>query len=140
MPGHSTSAEARTYRFSDTEIPFDAEELTYRLRQVDQDGTAQIAGTTEVALSSPDRVALLAPFPNPVRDQATLRYTLPTATTVEISVYNVLGQRLATLLDQQQPAGRSEIRVNGDRWATGTYFVRMVAGEQVRTRQMTVVR
>lgn len=140
VPGHNTSTEARTYRFDDTRVPFDAEQLTYRLRQVDHDGMEQIAGTVEVELSSPDRVALFAPFPNPARDQMTLRYALPTATTVEIYVYNVLGQRVATLLDRPHAVGRAELTVDAGQWPTGTYFVRLAAGGQIVSRRLIVMR
>ncbi|MFB6099273.1 MAG: T9SS type A sorting domain-containing protein [Salinibacter sp.] len=59
---------------------------------------------------------------------------------MEITVYNLLGQRVAALLNRPQPAGRTEIAVDGSRWATGTYFVRMVADQQIRTQRMAILR
>jgi hypothetical protein len=64
-----------------------------------------------VRLEAPTTLALHALYPNPTRAEATLRYALPTAMDVEISVYNVLGQRVATLANGGQAAGRVEPRL-----------------------------
>jgi hypothetical protein len=135
-----TETEGETYRYTDTEPPFEAENITYQLRQVDQDGTAQVAGTVDVALELPDQAALFAPFPNPVETQARVRYAVPRATNIEIHVYDVLGKRVATLVDRPHEAGRTEVGVDVSQWAAGTYFVRMMADGRVQTQQMVVVR
>jgi hypothetical protein len=94
----------------------------------------------EVTLGAPDRLELLAPYPNPARDGATLRYALPAAADVELAVYDVLGRRVAMLADEARSAGRVERRLDTRRLPSGVYFVRLVAGGEVRTQRLTVVR
>ena len=140
VEGAGTTAEATTYRFTDQNLPFTAETVAYRLKQVDTDGTASYSDPITVDLGTPTRLVLRAPFPNPVRGQATLRYGLPQSTAVTIRLYNVLGQQIATLVDGRQEAGRKEVTLNAGRLSSGVYFVRMQAGETVHTQRMTVIR
>jgi hypothetical protein len=139
-PGAGTTTAPQRYRFTDRSVPFAAEALTYRLRQVDSDGTATLSDAVEVTLGAPDRLELLAPYPNPARDGATLRYALPAAADVELAVYDVLGRRVAMLADEARSAGRVERRLDTRRLPSGVYFVRLVAGGEVRTQRLTVVR
>jgi hypothetical protein len=140
VDGAGTTSAPRAYRFVDAALPVAAERLTYRLRQVDLDGTATLSRTVVVRLGAPERLELHAPFPNPAREAATLRYALPRAGTVQVAVYNVLGQQVATLVDEWAAAGRVEQRLDTSRWASGLYVVRLTAGDEVRTRRLVVVR
>ncbi|PQJ33804.1 hypothetical protein BSZ35_03585 [Salinibacter sp. 10B] len=140
VDGRGTTDAAQSYRFVDETLPFTADSLTYRLRQVDLDGTATFTDVVVVRLGEADRLTLHAPFPNPARDGVTLRYAVPKAADVDISLYNVLGQRVATFARGSMAAGRAERRLDTSRFPSGVYFVRMVAGGQVQTRRLTVVR
>jgi hypothetical protein len=140
VDGRGTTDAPQTYRFADTRLPFAADSLSYRLRQVDLDGTATLSDAVTVALGAPRRLALHGPFPNPVRHTATLRYEVPTAAAVRIVAYNLLGQRVATLVDERAAAGRKEIRLRTDRWPSGVYFLRLTANGTTRTQRLTVVR
>jgi len=103
----------------------------YRLRQVDPDGTETLSDEIELTRAPPTKLALHDNFPNPFARQTTIHYELPTAGPVRITVYDVLGRRVATLVDREQAAG----------WmASGLYFARLVAGGEVRTLRLTVVR
>jgi hypothetical protein len=139
-PGAGTTTAPQRYRFTDRSVPFAAETLTYRLRQVDSDGTATLSDAVEVTLGAPTRLRLHAPYPNPARSGVTLRYALPAATDVDLAVYDVLGRRVATLVQGLQPGGRVERRLDTRRLPSGVYFVRLVDGGEVRTQRLTVVR
>lgn len=140
VEGHGTTQAPRDYRFADARVPFAADSLVYRLRQVDVDGTATRSDDVVVHLNAPPRMALHALFPNPAPRTATLRYVLPEPMDVEIAVYNVLGQRVATLATGPRPAGRFERVVDTRRWPSGLYFVRLMAAGQTQTRRLAVVR
>jgi hypothetical protein len=140
VDGAGTTSEARRYRYRDAALPFGAERLRYRLRQVDLDGTTSVGPEVEVTLSAPERVALHAPYPNPLVGRATLRYELPQAARVRLAVYNALGQRMAVLAEEEQPAGRKEIALEARRWPSGMYFVRLEVGSAAYTRKLTIVR
>lgn len=135
-----TTTEAQTYRFTDTEVPFEAEGLRYRLRQEDLDGTTSLSKEVTVELGAPSKATLHAPFPNPASRRATLRYETPAATDLKIGLYDVLGRRIRTVVDRSVQAGRHEARVSARGLSAGTYFLRMRAGGPTKTRRLTVIR
>jgi hypothetical protein len=137
-PGVGTTEEAQSYRFVDREAPF-ATTLFYRLRQVDTDGTFEYSPVVEVEVT-PSAVALLPVAPNPVSASARLRYELPEATAVRLQVFDLLGRRVATLVDGEKPAGRHEVSWRSAGLASGTYFVRLQAGSTAQTQMLRLVR
>jgi hypothetical protein len=140
IEGAGTTSEAQTYRHRDTNLPYEADSVTYRLKQVDIDGTTAFSEARTLRIGAPDQLSLHAPFPNPAQGQVTLRYALPSKTDVSIRVYDLLGRRVATLQRGPQDAGRKEVQISTSDLSSGTYFVRIQAGEQMKTRRLTVVK
>lgn len=140
VEGTGTTAAPQSYHFTDTAVPFEAETLAYRLRQIDFDGAFEYSPVVELALTAPARFALEPNFPNPFARQTTIRYTLPHSGPVRLTVYDVLGREVAVLIDREEPAGRYEQVVPARSLASGVYFVRLQAGKQIQTQRMTVVR
>ena len=140
VEGNGTTSDAQTYRFADAQVPFAAQDVSYRLRQVDLDGTATYSEVQTVALGTPTELRLQAPYPNPVRDAATVRYELPATSDVSIAVYDLLGRRVTTLQQGNQEMGRKEVQFDTQRLAPGTYFLRLETKAGVRTQRLTVVR
>lgn len=136
-PGHGTTTEGQRYRFVDADAPF-ADTLFYRLRQVDLDGTHAYSPVVKVGLTS-QRFALLPSAPNPFRNATRLRYTLAADAAVTLELYDLLGRRVTTLIDAEQPAGRHTVTVDGTGLAPGTYFVRLRADDQMATQRVAVV-
>ena len=130
--------ETQRYRFVDRDLPI-AEEVTYRLRQIDVDGTETVSEEVTVRLL-PERVELLPSAPNPFAEAARLRYRLPEAATVRLEVFDLLGRKVATLVDGEQDPGPHEARLDGARLAPGTYFVRLQAGSERLTQRVQVVK
>lgn len=84
-------------------------------------------------------LSLSPPAPNPSRGSAAIRFTLPTSSRVDISVHDVMGRRLQTVVSGTLMAGQhsQSVRMN---FAPGGYFVRMVANGQQRVQKMVVIR
>jgi hypothetical protein len=78
--------------------------------------------------------------PNPFRAQTTIRYALPDARSVRVTVHDVLGRTVATLVDGRQEPGRHTVRFDGAQVSSGLYFVRVTAGEETEVHRMSVVR
>jgi hypothetical protein len=83
--------------------------------------------------------------PNPFDDQTRVRWNLARNSNVRVDVYDVMGRRVATLLDGSRPAGSGEARWSGrddrgGRVAAGVYFVRMRAGGETQSRRVVLVR
>lgn len=138
--GAGTTEQGQTYRFTDANVPFKASTIQYRLRQEDLDGSVEMGPTRSVKLGAPTKAALLSPFPNPTAGQATVRYKLPDDGAVTLSVYNVLGQRVTTLVDGEQSAGRKQYTLDTTSFGSGVYFLRLDTKGKVVTERLTVVR
>jgi flagellar hook assembly protein FlgD len=85
------------------------------------------------------------PYPNPFNPVTTFDFALPRPTWVTLEVYNILGQKVATLTDQEYPAGRHKVAwdtraTGGNEIASGVYFARIKAGEFKASRKMVVVK
>lgn len=88
----------------------------------------------------PTEVALAPPYPNPSRQQATLRFALPEAQHVRLVVYDALGRAVAVLVASVQEAGHHEAVLDGRALPSGVYLVRMTtAGGFVQTHRMTLL-
>ena len=88
----------------------------------------------------PQEAALGKPSPNPSSGRATLEYGLPEEREVTIEVYDVLGRRVARLVDERRPAGTHRAVLKAGRLPSGTYFARMRAGSFQKTRRITILK
>ena len=83
--------------------------------------------------------------PNPFNPQTEISYDLPNAGQVELSIYNLLGQRIKTLVDEFQAAGHKTVRWDGtdeegNKIASGIYFYRIKAGDFVDSKKMILMK
>jgi photosystem II stability/assembly factor-like uncharacterized protein len=101
-------------------------------------------GTTwvgvEKKLDVPHEFTVCQNYPNPFNPSTTIRYSLPERTHVTLSVHNILGQVVATLVNEIQGAGSHEVRFDASGLASGVYFYRLQAGSFVETKKLALVR
>ena len=136
-PG-GTTTDALQYRFTDADLPFEAETLTYRLEQVDLDGTTEMSGT--VTVQQPvDATKLHAPFPNPVDQRVTVRFAVPERQEVTLRLYDVLGRRVATVAAGSRK-GRQEKQLDVSGLSSGVYFLRLKTQSETRLERLVVGR
>jgi hypothetical protein len=88
----------------------------------------------------PKVTALHQNYPNPFNPTTTVKYDLAFDSRVRIVLYDLLGQEIATLVDEEQTAGFKEFIFDGNTLPSGVYFFRMTAGEFMRVRKMALVR
>ncbi|TVQ15658.1 MAG: T9SS C-terminal target domain-containing protein [Balneolaceae bacterium] len=79
-------------------------------------------------------------YPNPFNPVTVIGYHLPKSTGVTISVFDILGRGVATLVDDRMPAGRHEVRFDASRLPSGVYIFQLQSGEFVQTRKMLLVK
>ncbi|NTV38114.1 MAG: T9SS type A sorting domain-containing protein [Anaerolineales bacterium] len=95
----------------------------------------------EQGASVPEEFALAQNFPNPFNPTTQISFTLGQASKVTLEVYNLLGQRVAMLIDGQlRAAGKHEAQFQAIGLASGVYFYRLTAGENMATMKMMLVR
>jgi hypothetical protein len=85
-------------------------------------------------------LTLAPPFPNPVQSRTSIRYALPRAQVAELSIFDVRGRRVSTLVDAVQPAGVHTIQWPVDALAPGLYLVRLRTTEGIRVTRAAVSR
>lgn len=145
VDGAGTTASPQTYRFRDTGLPFEAEKLTYRLRQVDRDGTATRTDPVTIEWEDPRQFALHPNYPNPPTGRTTIPYEVAQPSGVRARLYDVLGRKVMDAPLGQKEAGRYTHRLDLSGFASGTYFLELRAERDGRTlfrevQKITVVR
>ena len=105
---------------------------------IDQDLFALAAGVEDEVL--PEKAVLLGNYPNPFNPSTTIRFSLPAMGNVRLSVYNLLGQEVALLVDGRLEAGAHQVRFDARNLASGTYLVRMVSETASLTRTMSLAK
>jgi len=105
--------------------------------------SSYVASETQARL--PEAVTVEAPAPNPFRDRTTLQYTLPEAQDVTVAVFDLLGRRVQTLVDQRQKGGVHRVHWGGRGssrrpLASGAYFLRVSTDDQQHVEKVILVR
>ena len=103
-------------------------------------GTEMRAVSNEGDEAMGNTYALAQSFPNPFSGTALIQYALKQPEKVSLDVYNVLGQRVATLVDKMQGAGTYEVSFDAANLPAGIYIYRIQAGSFTESRSMTLVR
>jgi hypothetical protein len=94
---------------------------------------------------TPEGFDLYQNYPNPFNPQTVIRYDLPLGGLVNVSLYNMAGQKVATLVDGEMEAGSHSVAwnardANGEILASGLYLYRMETGGVVKTRKLVLMR
>jgi hypothetical protein len=79
-------------------------------------------------------------YPNPFNSMTTIRFDLPATGNVRLEIYNLMGQKVATLIDGWMSAGNHSIRWDAAGFSSGIYFYKLTVGDTVITRRMTLLR
>jgi len=88
----------------------------------------------------PQRIQLSQNYPNPFNPTTTIEFTLPSPQQIQLSVYNILGQRVAVLAEGVYAAGMHRVTFEGTRFPSGIYVYRLRSGDDIASRKMMLVR
>ena len=79
-------------------------------------------------------------YPNPFNPKTVICWQIATSSDANLSVYNMLGQKVVTLVSERQLPGRYKIEWNAGAMASGTYYYRLIAGNFVDTKKLVVLK
>ena len=117
--------------------------VSYRLKQVDYDGTFKYSKEVKVQVnSSPVEYSLMQNYPNPFNPSTTIKFSVKENTHVLLKVYDILGREVSTLINEEKPAGTYSVNFNAAaaELSSGTYFYRLSAGNMVLTKKMLLLK
>jgi bacillopeptidase F len=142
VSGKGTTTEITNYNFIDKGLAVGS--YSYRLKQVDLDGTFEYSPVIEVDVTTPDQYILYQNYPNPFNPATTIEYSLPEKAGVTISIYNTLGELVTTLVNGTMEAGYQKASFNASALTSGTYIyqIKAVGGGRtfVDTKKMILIK
>jgi len=105
-------------------------------------GTSTLIGVTgvEEIAQAPQTYNLKQNYPNPFNPATMIEYGIPKESFVTITVYNVLGQTITTLVHEQQNAGTYSVTFDASKYPSGIYFYKITAGDYVNTHKMVLMK
>ncbi len=125
VQGNGTSTEMHSYSFIDKAI-FPGQ-YTYRLRQVDFDGTSEYSNEVETTVEAPKVYSLEQNFPNPFNPATQINFSLAADSKVTLKIFNIIGQEIKTLLNGNMAAGGHSINFDAVNLPSGVYIYKLVA-------------
>jgi len=148
VPGFGTTTEPKSYSYTDENIKSGI--YKYRLKQKDFDGTVTYSHEIEVEIDlTPKEFVLNQNYPNPFNPSTKIKFTIPSvgtqrAVSVQLKVYDVLGNEIATLVNEELPAGEFEVEFNTSSIkhnpSSGIYFYQLKSGRFVMTKKMVLLK
>ena len=144
IPGAGSSSEKHEYSYVDHDVKSGIT-YWYKLEDVDYKGKTELHGAISAAVLGPKEFCLHPNYPNPFNPVTTISYDLPQDVYVELTVYNMLGEKVTTLVKGNQPAGYYNVEWDGRNSqgrivSSGMYFLRISAGSYCKTNKMVFVR
>ncbi len=137
IEGHGNSNTPQNYSYLD-EAPIIGK-VSYRLKQVDTDGGYEYSNEVS-AVSNEATYKLNQNYPNPFNPTTVISFSLKASSKVTLTVYNSLGQQVASLVNEVMDAGYHEVNFNGSNLASGFYVYRLDAPGYSKTMKMMLLK
>ncbi|MBP9581285.1 MAG: T9SS type A sorting domain-containing protein [Ignavibacterium sp.] len=138
VKGNGTTTQLQSYSFTDNEV--NSGTYSYRLKQVDFDGTFAYSNVVEVEITSPLTFSLSQNYPNPFNPTTKINYTVPFDSKVTIAVYSITGELVTELVNNNLAAGSYSVDFNGSNLASGMYIYKMTAGSFTQINKMMLMK
>jgi len=123
VPGGNNSLSPREYKFFDKSA--ESGKISYRLKQTDNDGTVNYSKTIEIEGSLPSGMNLQQNFPNPFNPSTKISFELPEAGRVQLKVFDIAGNEVASLIDGTMEGGTHEAEFVPTALSAGVYVYRL---------------
>src|SRR5690606_11557988 len=116
---------SQNYSFTDKNLTPGT--YTYRLKQIDFDGTFEYSSEVEVDFAVPSEFSLLQNYPNPFNPSTKIAFTLPVESHLTLKVFNLLGEEVTTLYNASKDAGAHSFDFDASNLNSGIYFYQLEA-------------
>lgn len=156
--GNGTTTQRNIYSYTDVDVSFGV--YYYRLKQIDMDGTVNYHNVVSVDLGLPKSLLLEQNFPNPFNPSTKIRYTIPDVilssskegeggitfrnsqsdSKVTLKVYDILGNEVATLVNEYKQPGLYEVEFDASKLTSGMYVYKLSVGNYSSVRKMLLMK
>jgi photosystem II stability/assembly factor-like uncharacterized protein len=136
--GAGTTTEPQNYSYVDNTVQ--SGKYFYRLKQVDFDGRFEYSNEVEVDVATPLSFNLEQNYPNPFNPTTKIKYSIPEAGNITLSVYNTVGQEVAILLNGHSEAGNFEVSFDASNLPSGVYLYKLQSANSVQTKKMMLLK
>ena len=145
VQGYGTTTEIHNYSYKDLDLENGT--YYYRLKQVDFDGSYEHLNVINVQITSPVSFELSQNYPNPFNPSTKIKYSIPSVISTEgrnlkvtLKVFNVLGNEIETLINEEMIAGSYEVTWNATNLPSGVYFYQIKYGTSIETKNMVLMK
>jgi hypothetical protein len=139
IQGSGNSNSNKEYSFTDKDISASGK-YSYRLKQIDKDGQFKYSATTEVDMNRPTQFVLNQNYPNPFNPVTSISYEVPAQGKVTLKVYDILGNEVATLVNEKKEAGRYQVQFGTGNLASGVYIYQLRSDNFVQSKKMILMK
>jgi len=138
VAGRGTTTEPSHYSYNDNVNSSGS--FTYRLKQIDFNGSYKFSDEVTVEVSLPAEFNLAQNYPNPFNPSTKISFSIAERSNVKLSVFNILGEQVATLVNEGKDAGSYQVEFNASNIPSGMYLYRIEAGSFVATKKMLLIK
>lgn len=133
VKGRGTTTQPQYYEFKDqlSDFASGVSTISYRLKQIDTDGSFEYSHMLAINLELPKAPQLLQNYPNPFNPSTKISYLIPNSGFVTVKVYSILGKEIQTLVSEFQEAGIYSINFDASELAGGIYFYNLKLGNKL---------
>lgn len=138
VKGNGTTTEQKVYSFTDRKL--EPGRYYYRLKQIDYNGQFEYSQVVEVYILKITEFSLEQNYPNPFNPSTKISWQSPVASHQTLKIYDLLGNEIATLVDEYREAGRYNVEFDASNLASGLYIYKLTAGSFTSSKKMTVIK
>ncbi len=139
VAGNGNATSSHNYSFTDRNLNIGT--YNYRLKQIDYNGAFEYHNlNNEVIIGAPGTYSLSQNYPNPFNPSTVINYQLPKGSDVNITLYDVSGKEVKSLVNENQGAGYYSITLNASSLSSGIYFYTIRTSDFTSTKSMLLVK
>ena len=139
VQGYGNSNSIKQYSFIDNSIEAPGK-YNYRLKQIDLDGKYEYSNIVEVNFGTNKIFELAQNYPNPFNPTTDISFNLPTDAHVTLTIFNVLGEKVAEIVNSNIPAGYHNVTFDASELNSGIYYYKLEAGNFIQMRKMMLLK
>jgi len=139
IQGNGTTHETKYYSFKDEILSTGI--YNYRLKQYDYNGNYELYNLTgAVTINPPEKFSLHQNYPNPFNPISKIKYQIAKSSLVNLTVFDVAGKEITTLVNEKQTPGFYEVTFEGNNLSSGIYYYQLKAEGFVETKKMVLLK